>query len=226
MLYNKFFKFFLAAFLVIAMALGYMLYLEKTSTANLMRKYVDAQEKYTNSQKTLAGYTAFTSYSALLTKSLAEQMKFIGAKSKRQYSHFENIERKIGPITTHAALELLYTVEYVIGYDLSGSNFKLEATEKGITIHLKKPEMVALPSVTESKIITLVGGTFIDEKQESINLLNKLPEITNAKDRTTEILRDEAIIALCEKKIKEFIRGVLVNQRNAEIIPEVTVVYI
>jgi hypothetical protein len=225
MKYNKLTNAILVIILIIASIFGYMLYLEKSNTADLERKYVDAQEKYTVTQKTLTGYTAFKSYSSLLTKSLSEQMKFIGAKTKRQYAHFEAIEKKKMLITNHAALELVYTVEYVIGYDLSGANFKLDSSDKGITIQLKKPEMVALPSVTESKINILSGGMFIDEKQEAIDLLNKLPQISNANNRLTEILKDEAVIALCEKKLKEFIRNVLISQHNAEVIPEVTITY-
>jgi hypothetical protein len=222
---NKLFGTIAAICVVLSGILGYMLFIEKSSTADLVRKYVDADEKYTVTKKTLDGYTAFTSYSAVLSKSMSEQMKFIGAKSKRQYSHFENIERKKLLVTSHAALELQYTVEYVVGYDLSGGKFKLDASAKGITIHLNKPEMVASPSVIENKIKTLSGGIFIDEKQESINLLSKLPEIVSANNRVNEILQDEAIIALCEKKIKEFLRGVLVSQHKAEIIPEITIIY-
>ena len=213
-------------FILVCGALGYLLYAEKSTSADLQRKYVDANEKYTVSQKNLSGYIAFTSYSAILTKSISEQMKFIGAKSRRQYSHFENIEVKKFGVTSHAALELQYIVEYVIGYDFSGGNFKIDANEKGITISLKKPEMVASPSVTESKTKTLSGGMLIDEKQETINLLNKLPEIVRANNRTAEILQDEATIALCEKKIKEFLRGVLISQHKTEIVPEIAINYI
>lgn len=222
---KKLIGFIAVIFFIAILVFGYMFYLEKMSTANLERKFVDAQEKYRVSQKTLAGYTAFTSYSSLLTKSLSEQMKFIGAKTKRQYAYFEAIEKKTVLVTTHAALELLYTVEYVIGYDLSNGNLKLDSDEKGITLHLRKPEMVALPSIIKSETRTLSGGAFIDEKQETINLLNKLPQIANANNRTSEILQDEAVIALCEKKIKEFIRNVLINQYKTEIIPEVKIVY-
>lgn len=222
---KKFVSFVAAIFVILISILGYKLYLEKNTTADLARKYVDASEKYESAQKTLIGYTSFTSYSAVLNKELSAQMKFIGAKTTRQYVHFENIEVKKLGITSYAAIELKYTVEYAVGYDLSSGNFKLDANEKGITIFLKKPELAAKPSVTESKTKTLSGGMLIDEKKETIDLLNKLPQIASANNRTSEILQDEAIVALCEKKIKEFVRGVLINQHKVEIIPDIVIVY-
>jgi len=65
----------------------------------------------------------------------------------------------------------------------------------------------------------------IDEPAETIKLLNRLPEIVRDSNRTNAIIQEEAVIALCEKKIKEFIRGILINQHGAEIIPEISIVY-
>lgn len=107
-----------------------------------------------------------------------------------------------------------------IGHPFDGTAFAQNLTR------LQNPTYcVALPSVIKSEPHTLLGGAFIDEKQETINLLNKLPKIVSANTRITEILQNEAVIALCEKKIKEFIRNVLINQYKKEIIPEVTIIY-
>lgn len=215
------------AFLLFAIVLllSYKLYSEKRSYNDLESKYVDISEKYTVTEKTLFGYTTFTSYSAILNKSLSEQMKFIGAKTKRRYMHQENIVKSIANVKSYAAIELVYDAEYVTGYDLSKGKFKLDITNKGITLHLNRPEIVAAPATTYTFTRILSGAMLIDEKQETINLQNKLPQIIGAKERINEIINDEAVVALCEKKIKELIRDILVSQNKAEIIPDIVIAY-
>jgi hypothetical protein len=211
--------------LIVIGILGYKLHNEKTLFEQAELKYKDTEEQYRVTKKTLLGYTSFTGYSAVLSKSLSEQMKFIGAKINRRYMHQEPIERMIAGIKQHAALELIYDAEYTAGYDLSGGKFKLDADDKGFTLHLNKPEIVAEPAVKYSFTRILSGALFIDEKQATIDLLNKLPTIISTPERKDLIIKDEAVIALCEKKIKEFIRKIIIEQHKAEMIPEITIVY-
>ena len=56
--------------------LGIKLYFESNAFNDLSSKYVDVTKQYESTKKTLLGYTKFTSYSAVLSKSMSEQMKF------------------------------------------------------------------------------------------------------------------------------------------------------
>ena len=189
-------------------------------------RYKDTKAQYETTKITLLGYTSFKNYSAVLVKSLSEQMKFIGAKANRRYMHDEVIKNSNLGMVTYAALELIYDAEYVAGYDLSNGKFKLEATDKGFTLHLNRPEIVALPAISYTFIRVLYGLEFINNTQQAkIDLLNKLPQIVSAPDRINGILRDEAVTALCEKKIKEFIRTILASQYKVEMIPEIIIIY-
>jgi hypothetical protein len=210
---------------VIVLILGYKLYDERNLFTERELKYKDTEAQYEVTQKTLLGYTSFKNYSAVLSKSLSEQMKFIGAKVNRRYMHDEVIKDVTLKMQSFAAIELIYDAEYVVGYDLSHEKFKLEATSKGFVLHLNKPEIVASPAATYTFTRILYGALLIDANTATINLLNKLPQILGAPDRINGILHDEAVIALCEKKIKEFIRSILVSQYKIDMIPEIRIIY-
>ena len=64
---------------------------------------------------------------------------------------------------------------------------------------------------------------FIDEKEALLVLQEQLPEIAKAKAK--DIQKDEAVIALCEKKLGEFIRDFLSKQPNVRVIPNIKFAY-
>jgi hypothetical protein len=46
-----------------------------------------------------------------------------------------------------------------------------------------------------------------------------------AQTRAKEIQNDEVVIALCEKKLAEFLRNFLAKQPNVDIIPSIRIAY-
>ena len=84
-------------------------------------------------------------------------------------------------------------------------------------------ELVAAPAV---KIIShrIPGSApFIDEKAAVIALQQQLHDLALKNAKAIE--KDEAVIALCEKKLGEFLRDFLAKQPNVKVIPAISFVY-
>ena len=93
----------------------------------------------------------------------------------------------------------------------------------GITVTLNKPELVASPSVKIISSEIPSKGILIDEKAAVIVLQQQLLPI--ALNRVKDIQKDEAVVALCEKKLGEFLRDFLAKQPNVRVIPVIKFAY-
>jgi len=114
-------------------------------------------------------------------------------------------------------------VEYSVGYDLSPESFAVAADATGITVTLKKPELVSSPAIGAISHEIPGKGLLIDEKEQVITLQQKLT-IAAAKQGDA-IKHEEAVIALCERKLGEFLRDFLAKQPNVRAVPMITFAY-
>jgi hypothetical protein len=159
-----------------------------------------------------------------VTKSaVADQMKFLAAKVDREYAHVEHIQKSKLGFKSDATIIVNYAVEYSIGYDLRPESFSVSGDEKGITVTLHRPEVVASPAVRIISHEIPSKGILIDEKAAVIALDERLHAI--ARDRARAIRDDEAVIALCEKKLRDFLHDFLAKQPNVRVVPIITFAY-
>ena len=83
--------------------------------------------------------------------------------------------------------------------------------------------MVASPAVNILSHEIPSTGFFIDEQAAVIGLQRQLFAV--AKRRAVTIRNDEAVIALCEKKLAEFLRSFLAAQPNVKSVPVIRFAY-
>lgn len=188
-----------------------------------LSKVLQLEEELSETKEYLTGYTKFTDYLTVTKSAISEQMKFLAAKVDREYVHVEHLEISKLKIKSQATIIVKYSVEYSFGYDLKPDSFSISGDKKGITVTLNKPELVASPAVKFISHEIPSKGMFIDEKEALIVLQEQLPEIAKAKAK--DIQKDEAVIALCEKKLGEFIRDFLSKQPNVRVIPSIKFAY-
>ena len=108
-------------------------------------------------------------------------------------------------------------MEYSFGYDLSPESFTVAADGTGITVTLKAPELVSSPAIGAISPEIPGKGLLIDEKAQVIALQQRL--ITAAAKQGDAIKAEEAVIALCERKLGEFLRDFLAKQPNVRSVP-------
>ncbi len=198
----------------------------RRSLSDLISKLLNVEkieEELGQTKNDLLGSTKYTDYVSVTKTALEKQSKFLAAKVDREYVHVEHIQKSAFGLDSEATIILKYNVEYSFGYDLRPGSFAITGDRKGITITLNKPEMVASPAVSLLSHEIPSKGLFIDEKGAIIALQQQLSSV--AKKRADDLKGDEAVIALCEKKLGEFLREFLMRQPNVRGVPVIRVAY-
>lgn len=204
---------------------GYVQYRNSEVERGLLSRLLNVEEQLSQTKQDLLGYTKYTDYLAMTKTAMSEQMKFLAAKVDREYVQIEHIQKeKFGVIKSDATIIINYAVEYSIGYDLKQDSFSISGDTGGITVTLHKPELVASPAVRIISHEIPSKGVLIDEQAAVIALQQQLPPV--ALSRAKAIQSDEAVIALCEKKLGAFLRDFLAKQPNVKIVPVIKFVYV
>ena len=212
-----------ALFLGAAGTYAYVQYQNSLVERGLLARLMTVEEQLSTTKNELLGHTTYTDYLSVTKKALSAQMKFLAAKVDREYVQVQHIERSVLKVPFDATIMVTYAVEYSFGYDLKPENFSVSGNGTGMVVKLRRPELVASPAV---KIISqrIPGSApFIDEKAAVIALQQQLHAIALKNAKT--IQKDEAVIALCEKKLGEFLRDFLAKQPNVKVIPAISFVY-
>jgi hypothetical protein len=138
--------------------------------------------------------------------------------------HLEKVPNaELGP-KSEATVIVKYTVEYVFGFDLKSDSFEIIATTTGIEVRLKRPVLVGSPFIKTSSHDIPVGGVLQTEKETIKSIYDKLPSL--AQNHATAMLADEAIRALCEKKLLAMLSGFLAEQPGVAQVPVIAVFYV
>ena len=183
---------------------------------NLTNLYV-MEKQLSETRTDLLGYTTFTAYLNESKKAITEQTKFLAAKVDRDYVHVQHIQKTILGFRSEATIILKYTVEYSFGFDLRPDRYTLTGDTNGMIVTLDKPELVAAPSVRIVGHEIPSAGFLVDEKTEIIELQRQL--LIVAENRAKDIQQEEAVKALCEKKLGEFLRDFLARQPSVRAVP-------
>ena len=191
--------------------------------SDLLSKLHVVEQTLSETKQDLLGYTTFTQYLEVTKKAISGRAKFLAATIDRSYVHVEHINRSALGIKSDATIILHYAVEYSVGYDLSPESFTVAADATGITVTLKKPELVSSPAIGAISHEIPGKGLLIDEKAQVIALQQQL--ITAAAKQGDAIKHEEAVIALCERKLGEFLRDFLAKQPNVRAVPMITFAY-
>ena len=190
---------------------------------DLLSKLHTVERTLSATKQDLLGYTTFTQYLEVTKKAISGRAKFLAATIDRSYVHIEHINRSALGIKSDATIILNYAVEYSVGYDLSPESFAVTADATGITVTLNKPELVSSPAIRAISHEIPGKGLLIDEKEQVIALQQRL--ITAAQKQGDAIKMEEAVIALCERKLGEFLRDFLAKQPNVRAVPMITFAY-
>jgi hypothetical protein len=188
--------------------------------SDLLSQLHVVEQTLSATKQDLLGYTTFKQYLEVTKKAISGRAKFLAATIDRNYVHVEHINRSALGIKSDATIILNYAVEYSVGYDLSPESFAVAADATGITVTLNKPELVSSPAIGAISHEIPGKGLLIDEKEQVIALQQQL--ITAAAKQGDAIKMEEALIALCERKLGEFLRDFLATQPNVRAVPMIT----
>lgn len=171
----------------------------------------------------LLGYSRYSTYLTVGKQSLAEHLKLLTATVVREEGVTQVVERSVLGFSSTGTVAIWYTVEYPVGYDLQPGSYDIRSTPAGIEIRLHKPALVAQPAVRDLRYKILSGGLFTDEKAAVLKLYEQASAQAAATGKT--IASDPAVMALCEKKLIEFLADFLRKQPGVTMVPQIRVVY-
>ncbi len=194
----------------------------------LDRSRSEAQELktvLTETQARLLGHTSYTSYITSGKESLQGQMKLLAATVIREEGVTQVIERVLLPgLSSSGTVAIWYSVEYSFGFDLRPDSYDVRATADGIEVRVKKPSLVATPAVTKLRYKVLAGGMLTDETAAALRLYEEAA--IRAKSQGTAMASEPPVLALCEKKLVEFLHAFLARQPGVKVVPQIRVVYL
>jgi len=194
----------------------------------IVKAQAEAQELksvVTRTESELLGHTSYTSFLTVGKQSMAGQMKLLAATVTREESVTQIVAKSFLPgLTSTATVAIWHKTEYSFGYNLQPEQYDLRAVANGIEIRVKKPTLVATPAVSNVKYQVLAGGVFVDANAALLKLTAEAA--AGAKSRGEVMASDAAIVALCEKKLVDFVYSFLSKQPGVKVVPRISVVYI
>ena len=206
-----------------ATTFGAVYYLQNQEQQEGSAKTLVMQEELATLRKGLLGYTKFMDYMTVTKKAMSGQMHFLAAKVDREYVKIEHIQKAALGLKADATIVVKYSVEYSVGYDLRPESFTVTGDKNGITITLSRPELIASPAVNILSHQIPNSSLFIDAKTAVITLQQRLLPI--AIKQAIDIKGEEAVRALCEKNLAEFLRDFLAKQPGVNSIPTIRIAY-
>lgn len=172
----------------------------------------------------LLGHTSYTSFLTAGKQSLAGQVTLLTATIVREEGVSQVVERLLLPgLSSSGTVAIWYAVEYSYGFDLRPNQYDVRAVPTGIEVRVKRPTLVATPAVTKLKYTILSGGVLTDEKAAVLKLYEEAS--VRAKAQGALMASEPPLLALCEKKLIEFLHGFLAKQPGVKVVPHITVVY-
>lgn len=185
----------------------------------------ELQSIVTRTESELLGHTSYMTFLTVGKQSLVGQMKLLAATVTREEGVTEIVDRSFLPgLSSKATVAIWHRTEYSFGFNLEPNQYDLRAASTGIEIRVKKPVLVATPAVSNVKYKVLDGGVFVDGNAALLKLTAEAA--SGAKARGIAMASDPAIVALCEKKLIDFVYSFLSKQPGVKVVPRISVAYI
>lgn len=214
------------ALIVVAFGSVLATYLSVQSTIAKAKAESQAlQTVVTTTENKLLGYTRYTTFLTAGKSALSGQMKLLAATVTREEGVTRTVERFVLPgLPSKATVALWHTTEYSFGYNLEPDKYDLRATPEGVEIRVKKPMLVATPAVSNLRYRVLDDGVFVDSQAALLKLTGEAA--AGAKTRGDAMASDPAVVALCEKRLVDFLSSFLAKQPGVKVVPRISVVHI
>ena len=165
-------------------------------------------------------------YEAITRSALMKRANFLTVTLAQEVVRNRHLETEIKytPFpSSKATVRVKYHAEYPIGYVLTPGNFAVSSIDKGLVITLKRPTLIAEPSVRLLSYAILDSGILVDEKEELLALQQRIqPE---AKDSAAALLKRPDIIPRSEAALRGFLQSILNQQAGGGAPPSLTFKY-
>jgi hypothetical protein len=188
-----------------------------------MKKFLGAQADTAAVKKELAGYAKYADYLAGARAMLVDKVKAAPTKVLREYVYIENIAKEGTRQKLVVTLVVRYTAEFVCGAEAKSESFEVTATPGGVQLWMSKPTLVGNPMVKIQSSEFSMLEELPNEKLILPEAHKKIPGLARAHGEA--VVKEEAIVALCERKLVEALREYLLKQSGVTQVPAIVVTY-
>jgi hypothetical protein len=197
--------------------------LEHQNSQMALGQLVELNEVVTTVKADLLGHTKYTDYLQVGKKTLTEQAKFVAATIRREDTVVRHIQKDFKLFKTDATILVKYEAEYAFGYDLQSKSFEIKETPRGLQILLDRPQLITAPAILKQSHEVPGSSVFINDKAAAFKIYEGLPGVVESKGQV--LASDEAVVALCEKRLIAFFEDFLSKQPGVKHIPNISVEY-
>lgn len=199
----------------------YLHFGERQKAGNLLLKH---QTEAATVRKELEGYTKYASYLAAAKTHLIDNAKGLQAKVVREHLHAETFNREARTIKAPVTILQRYHVEAQFGFDLKAGNFELIAAPTALEVHMRgKPSLQGIANARPLSHEITNEGVLENEPVAVKQLQQKL--IVTAQKQAEAMVAEEAVCILCERKVADALRALLITQAGVRQVPYITFLY-
>ena len=175
-------------------------------------------------RKELEGYTKYTTYLAAAKTHLVDNARGLQAKLVREYTYAETFNRDGKTLKAPVTILQRYHVEGQYSFDLKPGNFELIAAPTALEVHMHgKPSLQGIANARPLSHEITNEGVLDNEPVAVKQIQQKL--IAIAQKQAEGIGAEEATIALCERKVADALRSLLITQAGVRQVPTITFLY-
>lgn len=199
----------------------YLHFGERQKTGNLLLKH---QTETAAVRKELEGYTKYANYLAAAKNHLVDNARGLQAKVVREYTYAETFNRDAKTLKAPVTILQRYQVEAQFSFELKPGNFELIAAPTALEVHLHgKPSLQGIANARPLSHEITNEGVLDNEPVAVKQIQQKL--IAIAQKQAEAIGTEDATTVLCERKVADALRALLITQAGVRQVPTITFLY-
>lgn len=205
---------------VVYVSMEYRLYGERREGLD---KLLKVQTEVAAKQKQIDAFSKYTDYLPAAKKHAIEHTRTLTTKITREYAYNETFQKEPMNLSAVVTVAVRQSAQYTFGIELKAEEFDVHMGADCIEVMAKKPTLIGSPTITTLSHDVSVPGVLKDEQAVLKDIKQKC--LTLARHKAPQIASEEAVLALCEKKLVAVLREFLVQQPDVVQLPGISVMY-
>lgn len=128
-----------------------------------------------------------------------------------------------GVAASDTRVRVKYHVEYPIGYVMTPGSFKVSGGAEGLVLALKRPQLIAKPSVTLNKAMVIDSGLLFDEQKALVRLQQSIQR--DAEKKAKAVISGKDVLPTSERALRSFLQPFLEAAANGQQVPPIKITY-
>ena len=169
--------------------------------------------------------TRTTDWQVVLKRAVEKKTSLLTLTKKYDIQRDRELTQSIFKIeASNTRVRVKYHVEYPIGYVMTPGSFKVSGGADGLVLTMKRPELIAKPSVRLDKATVIDSGLLFNEQRALVNLQQSIQRV--AEKRAKAVLRDKDVIPTSERALRAFLQPFLVAAAaDGKPVPPIKIIY-